>query len=126
MRVDTLFKYEFQYEYWVLTTSVNGTMSFEKESDGIGLVLPAAGGEVALITEEQLNMPMQVRNIRDRRGNPLTGSGLGAYPLYITTVEPQLSVFSDVIAWKHVLKREFPRKYSDILDDIVASAAGAF
>lgn len=121
MRMDTIFKHTFAFEYWVLQVSATGVQSFVKDSDQTGLVLPVVGGDMALITKDQLAIPMQVRNVRDRTGTAMTEVNGAPYPLYVHTAEVQLDAFSEVIGWRHMLRREPPRRYSDMLEAIVAS-----
>lgn len=122
MRVDTLFKYHFTFEYWTLTTDLNGVTDFAHTSDSTGMMVPTGGRDsFALITKEQMEVPMQIRNLRDRSGTVITQVGGEQYPMYIVGAEPQLDPFSNVIAYRHTLNRNVPREYQTFLDEILDS-----
>lgn len=115
MRLNTIFKYHFSFEYWVLTADLDGNTNYTLKSEGRGMVLPSGPGGLALITDEQLAIPMQVRSIRDRSDSLVTQVDGVGYPMYVTAAEPQLDPFSRVVAWKHTLRREPPRDYLELI-----------
>lgn len=120
MRLDTIFKYHFSFEYWILTADLDGSTNYTLKSEGRGMVLPAGPNSLTLIAPTQMSIPMQVRNLRDRSGNVVTQVDGTQYPMYVHAAEPVLDPFSNVIAWRHTLRRDPPREAADFLRGIEA------
>lgn len=123
MRIDTVFKYHFAFEYWILAANTDGTTDYKKSYDANGMMIPGQANSLYLITKDQMQIPMQVRNLRDRSGAVVTAIGGQSYPMYVHAAEPQLDPFSNVIAWRHTLKREVPRDYTALIQDVVDRAS---
>ena len=64
-------------------------------------------------------VPMQVRNLRDRSGKEVFTVGDSPYPMYVVGLEPQLDAFSNVVAWKHTLRRDPPRDYDQFIQEVL-------
>lgn len=117
MRVDTIFKFHFPFEYWTLVTDTNGSTSFVKQYDAMGLLLPQGPTAMGLIAKDQMAIGMQVKNIYDRSGTLITAVGGVGYPMYVNEAEPQFDPFSNVVAWRHTLRRRPPREFEEILSN---------
>lgn len=118
MRIDLVFRFEFTFDRWGLFADDFGSEFRLVESGLKGMVIPQSGG-MALITKEPLEIGQQVRNLVDRNGTSLLTVNGSAYPMYIHTSDPQLSPFSEVIGWKHSLRRDIPRNLEAILEGLV-------
>lgn len=116
MRIDTVFKYHFPFEYWTLAADMEGDTNYVLKSEGVGFMLPAGPNSLTLITQTQMAIPMQVRNIRDRSGNVVTQVDGAEYPMYVHSAEPVLDPFSNVVAWRHTLRRNPPRDFESLVD----------
>lgn len=121
MRVNTIFKYHFTFEYWTLQTDTNGATVFAKADDRVGMYVPSGGQGGYLVCAEAMDTPMQVRNLRDRAGKQLFAVGDVSFPMYVTSAEPQLDPFSNVIAYRHTLRRELPREYSQFIEEVLGA-----
>lgn len=119
MRMDTVIKFHFPFEYWTLTSDTSGNVDYALTSEHTGMMMPGSAGGLYLIAKDQMNIAMQVRNLRDRSGAVVTQTGGVQYPMYITAADPQLDPFSNVIAWRHTLKREAPRDYAKFIEEVI-------
>ncbi len=113
MKVTTIFKYHFTFEYWTLRVLPNGETDYVKQDDRTGLFIP--GGTSYVTCDEPMGIPMQIRNVRDRNGRAMFEENGSPIPLYVVTSEPQLDPFSNVVAFKHSLRRNLPREYSELI-----------
>lgn len=114
MRIDTVIKFHFTFEYWILQANPDGSTSYVKKDDRVGMLVPGGGVGGSMVCTDPLDMPMQVRNIRDRAGKQVY-----AYPMYVTSSEPQLDPFSTVIGYTHKLRKELPREYSQFIAEVL-------
>ena len=119
MRLDAVFKLKFPFEYWTLRVKEDGSTEYTKKIDARGMYVPSASGGGSLICAQPLGQYMQVRNLRDAAGRSMFQSGGEDYPMYVTTSEPQLDPFSRVIAYRHSLRRELPREYSQFISEML-------
>ena len=119
MRLDTVFKFKFTYEYWILGQNSSGQTVYVKKDDRTGMLLPGGQAGGAMISKDAMDVPMQIRNVRDASGNLVYQVGGVGFPMYVTTAEPQLDPFSNVIAYRHQLRRELPREYSEFISEVL-------
>lgn len=119
MRLDTVIKFYFPFEYWVLTADNNGNTDYAFSYEAKGMMMPGQSQSLYLLTKDQMRIGMQVNNLRDRSGAVITQVGGEQYPMYIHSAEPQLDPFSNVIAWRHTLRRELPRDYARFIEEVL-------
>lgn len=119
MRIDTVIKFHFPFEYWTLRVNTDGTTGYVKKAESKGMLIPGGSGGSSLVSREPMNVYMQVRNVRDRSGREIFTANGEAYPMYVTSSEPQLDTFSNVIGYRHQLRRELPREYSQFIAEVL-------
>lgn len=119
MRVNTVFKNNYPFEYWILKSDTTGNVDYGLSKSSMGIVVPGGPNALYLIADEQMQIPMQIRNLRDPAGNVLTQVGGVAYPMYIHAAEPQFDPFGTLTAWKHTLRRELPRDFTNVVREII-------
>lgn len=121
MKLDTVFKFYYTFEYWDLIADPSGGTKYAYKDTRTGMLLPGGVAGSSLITKEALTAPMQVRNVRDRSGTPVFVMSGEPFPMYVTSVEPQVDPFSNVIAYRHQLRKDLPREYSEFLQRVLDS-----
>lgn len=115
-----VFKYHFPFEYWTLLGDINGGPgSYIKADDRVGMLIPGGSSVLYLVADEQMEIGMQVRNLKDRSGKDILVVGATPYPMYVTGAEPQLDINSNLVGWRHTLKRQAPDSFLQALDAIL-------
>lgn len=119
MRTDMLFRFNFSFESWVAVLDGNN-VDYVRAGSEMGTVVSSAGA-MTLSAKDQLPIGSQVRNLKDKKGTPILVLNGVEYPAYVHRAEPQFSPFSELIGWRHTLKREQPRDLVKMVADGLVS-----
>lgn len=104
MRIDTIFKFSFLYDYWDIPEEDGATQFEVVRTDIPCLVLSSAGSSIQLVCHEPMNINGMVRNLRDAKGNLVLVTNGHEYDLWAHTAEPKFDGFGRLIAWSHSLR----------------------
>jgi len=116
MKSYTAFKYHHAFEEWspVITLDQDGVesaASYVYKGERRGIMIPSISGISSLITDTQMDVDTEIRNMRDRSGNPIFLLGYDEssediqYVMYVATADPQMDPFGNVVAWRHSIRR---------------------
>lgn len=118
MRIDTAFEFNFRFDYW--TPVINGeSVTYQLQQGNVAGLVVGQNGGMAVVSKEPLGIGGQVRNLKDRRNNPVLVLNGIEYPMYVHTSDPQFSPYGELTAWRHLLRREPPRNALDLLETLV-------
>lgn len=118
MKVNTYFKYNLPFESWVATASDSGAVSYQYGKDDLGIVMAGGAGSMYLVAEDQLPTYSQVRNLKDASGQDILEVNGTTYPMYVFDATPQFDPFSNIVGWRHTLRKNPPTNLQDIVDGL--------
>lgn len=115
MKVHLAFEFNFTFDTWAPLVDGGLGVTWAYDTSATALVTQQGGG-MALVTLEPIVIGHQVRNLKDRVGNSILVVGGEEYPMYVNTSDPQFDPYSQLIGWKHSLRRDSPRDFRASLD----------
>lgn len=102
-------QHQHDFEYWrpVFSNAPDGSqeITYVFEENLRGSLIPQQRGQFAIVSERQMDIDAEVRDLRDINGEKIFVLNGVEYYLFVTSVDAVFDVFGRVVGWRHNLSR---------------------